>query len=616
MAFIKRVNPNTKDSHQTSPGYVLTCLRWDNRDTFNYEGDPLDIRKPLVIINDAIQVTVNNSKAGQNSSMVVVLKGGDINYATALNPGDYILVNMLNWEKDVWDVAVRAAAGDQINKQGDGFKGMYKIQTVNKNISVDANGIKSLSFTINAHGFTEMSNIMMFNPAIVSSFEEEGALLHSTAIGAYYQDKMKEKVDCQTIVRDLFKILIGKSEKSNDVKIPNYGNTHFKVPAKLGSLLGRKDAAYATDIFDYILGIWDAESSSSKDLGKGMNPHVTNIAAEGPNHFETQTPIQGNKMILMETWNNSKVWSIIYNNINSAMNEMYTTYRINKDGAVMPTVIVRQKPFTSNHFKVPTGFPVTKFFDLPRWDISPTLLLSASLGKNDAARFNFVQTFTRSLAATAAQDQAAQISEKNFTFDEGDISRNGLKPYIQTSNFDFPTDKETGGGAKKIRAKEWNETISDWILEGHLKMSGTLKFVGIQDPISVGDNLEFDHTIFHIESVNHTITMLGDKKTFRTTISVSYGVDKASDDTRPVYAEMEYTDAHTRNLDDYDNERILPGISDTQLSLGRKQTDGEEKENTKEESFTKGARPKKQESESAGDNTGHTLNPESKGFNT
>ena len=63
-AYVKNINQNSVDSHQSSPGYVLTCLRWSNRDTYNYAGDPLEVRTPLVIINDALSVNVQNTKKG------------------------------------------------------------------------------------------------------------------------------------------------------------------------------------------------------------------------------------------------------------------------------------------------------------------------------------------------------------------------------------------------------------------------------------------------------------------------------------------------------------------------------------------------------------------------
>ena len=203
---------------------------------------------------------------------------------------------------------------------------------------------------------------------------------------------------------------------------------------------------------------------------------------------------------------------------------------------------------------------------------------------NEAARFNFVQVFTRQLADTAEQDMAQQIALGNFFYDEGDIERQGLKPYVMTSNFDFPAAKG-GDNGKQLHAREWAELVADWIIDGHLKESGVLTFQGIQEPIAVGDNLEFDGIIYHIEGVTHVMSIApGGQKSWVTKVTVSFGMDARSSKTGPVYPNMEHTDAQSNNQEDWVNERILPGISDTQDITGRDH--GEEINPTKEESFT------------------------------
>lgn len=610
MGYQREIRQNSIDSHQTSPGYVVTFLRWSNRSTKYYNNEePLDTRNPFVVVNDAVSIVVSNSKKGLAPTTTIVLKGGDINYATAVHPGDFVFVNMLNWEEDARRVAGKARAKQPINKLGDGFKGVFRIQNVVKNLKVDpASGKKSLTYTVTAAGFTEFNNVMYYNPAIAASFRDKGATLWSTAIGEIYQDLLKSNSDIQVILKSLLKILIGKSRKDFDAKIKNYGNTHFKVPTLLGALLGRPKAKYATEIFNYLLGVWpDSRNliANDRNIGPGFNPGVN--ADEGENFYKTKTELQGNKEVFIENWNNNTVWSILQGNLNAALNEMYTTYRVSPDNRVMPTVVIRQKPFTNSHFKMPahlTDVPKTKFLELPRWVISANLLLDQQTSKNEAARHNFVQVFTRSLADVAEQDQAQQIALTNFVIDEGDIQRQGLRPYVVTSNFDFPTRERQ----KRIRAAEWANLVADWIIDGHLKESGTFKFAGIQDPISVGDNLEFDNIVYHIESVSHSMNISPNgKKMFRTSVVVSYGIDKRSNKNGPVYANMVHTDAWTDQVEDWEHERILPGIGDTQDIPGR--VEGEEAKETKQKSFTPPelTRPRRKTAENRQNNTGEDL---------
>jgi len=584
MGYVREIKPNSTDSHQVSPAYVLTFLRWSNRDSYNYSGDALEVRQPMVVYNDAISVSLTDAKSAMSSTATIVLKCGDINYSTALHPGDFMVVNLLNWETDAQRIHDLALALKPINNINDGFKGIYKIQSVVKNLVVDpGSGNKFLTVTVTAASHTEFNNVIYYNPAIAAAFRDQGAALWSTAVGDYYTNKLKAESSVQEVVKDLFKILIGQSNKKFDPKIKNYGNTHFKIPSTLGALIGRPQIKYANEFFNYVIGIWQDSKQSGvnqSNIGPGFNPNFK----ANDNVIETGRPLAERKLFQMKNWNNQTAWSIIQGNINSTLNEMYTCHRVGPDNKVYPTVVVRQKPFTSEHFKGKST--VTKFFQVPRWKISANLMKSLQTSRNDAARFNFVQVFTRQLADTAEMDMAQQIQEGNFFFDKGDIERQGLRPYVLTSNFDFPSSKSASESGKKLHGREWAEIVSDWIIDGHLRVSGGLTFHCIHEPISVGDNIEFDGIIYQIEAISHVMTMsTGDgKKSWTTRITVSFGMDMRSSKNGPVYSNMEHTDAQTANNEDWANERILPGVSDTQNISGRVR--GEEIDPTKQKSFT------------------------------
>ena len=593
MGYVKDIKPNSLDSHQASPAYCLTFLRWSNRDTFNYDGStlgtnqtsagPLDIRTPLVVYSDAIQVNVSNSKKGLTPTVSITLKGGDINYSTAIHPGDFLIVNMLTWNKDAERIRDNALALKPINKEGDGFKGVFKVQSPVKNITTNkTTGVKTVTYTLTGAGFTEFNNVTYYNPAIVNAFAKEGTLLYQTKISEQFAIMLKTKNDINTIIKILFKILIGEPLKSDAKEIQDYGNSQFLVPMSLGKLLGKENVKYASDMYDYIIGIWKDSKQSNTSLKDGFNPSIERDGAD--NFYTTNSPIAGNKQVDLSNWNSNTAWSIINGYLNNTINEMYTTYRINPKGFVQPTIVVRQKPFTTNHFKSSTETKTTKFMELPRWRVSSDLMYTLQTAKNDSFRFNFVQVFTRSIpeASIKGIDQTKQIQQKNFVVDEGDIRRNGLRPYVKTANFDFPGINKPD---KRLRAKEWSELLGDWIINGHLKESGNVEFYGIQESISVGDNIEIDGIIYHIESINHIMTQYPTgKKSFLTKLSISYGMDVRSSKDGPVYSNMEHTDSYTNGLEDFANEKLMPAFSDTQDIKGRLL--GEEVKNTRQKSFT------------------------------
>jgi hypothetical protein len=362
-------------------------------------------------------------------------------------------------------------------------------------------------------------------------------------------------------------------------------------------MLNLKGAKYVSDMYSYIIGTWKNNiqdtTNDTVNMSKGFNPSIKKIKGNS-NFYNTGVDLQGNKQVFLEDWMQKTAWSILNGYLNQTLNEMYTCFRISPDGQyVMPTVVVRQKPFTSEHFDRKYSkdrlIPTTKFKQLPRWKISADLLYQIQTSKNDAFRYNFVQVFTKGLPTSLSNNADLQISMGNFEFDKGDIQRNGLRPMVMESNFNFLETKND------LLARTWTLAVSDWVIDGHLKESGVLTFVGIEEPIAVGDNIEFDNIVYHIESVSHSMTIFnGGTKDFTTTLQVSYGMDLRSDKKGPIYANMEHTDAQTLNNEDWNNERILPGISDTQNILGR--TNGEEIRPTQQISFTppklRRARPK------------------------
>ena len=97
-------------------------------------------------------------------------------------------------------------------------------------------------------------------------------------------------------------------------------------------------------------------------------------------------------------------------------------------------------------------------------------------------------------------------------------------------------------------------------------MNGTFQCIGITEPITVGDNLEIDHVVYHIEGVIHncSINVSNGVKSFRTIIKASHGVSVNSSATGTKYAEMTYTSGYADRANDYAHQQILPGVSESQ----------------------------------------------------
>lgn len=574
---------------QTSPSWVLTFVRWEFRDTLRTKSPtnaPNTVRKPLVVESDCLQVTVSDNKGVLTPNMHAILVETDINYSTAIHPGDFVFVNMLNWESDARVVADKATKGLPINEANDGFKGFFKIQSVRKIVNSDpATGTRTVLVKIDGFAFTEFNNTIYFNPNLINQKSLTNVALYindiSTAWASYVSKAGKPFI--QEILAFLIQSLIGsginpKAQNVNGLVISK--NTHFLIPILVGRLLGIGDKTdftstiAAKDVYSYLFGIQQYSSGQIQKLETGMNPSNLQATQIYPGFYYTSDFCPGNSLLKPEYWNQVKLWSIMNQYTNAPLNELYTCFRLSPNGKVMPTVVFRQIPFTSEDFvgqKLGTqdsqaaAINVTKFLSLPRWKIGSESIYSVDIGTDEAARINFVQYYARSNFSNKGIEISGETARKNFVFDTNDIARSGLRPYVIQNQFDDLPDS-------LIRsAPVWARIFGDAVIGGHLKLNGSVECIGISDPIAVGDNLEFDSTVYHLEQYTHTgsINPSDGKKTFRTTLSLSHGVNVNSDAQGTTYSQMTFSDGSEDRKNDYSNEQILPGISESQDTLSR-----------------------------------------------
>lgn len=582
-AFTKTINPigsgtgENGEVHQVSPTWVLTFVRWAVRDTLRTKPTPnsnfqtIKHGDPLVVENDCVNVSTIVDKGTLTDSMNANLKMTDTNYETAIEPGDFVVVNMLNWEKDARRIANNALNHKPINGPHDGFKGVFKVQGVRKVLGTDPETGKKVFFIrITAFAFTEFNNVIYFNPELIFSNEKTDLLLYASNIASNWAILQNEKG--VTSVQDIIEALInsfigtgigdtGKFDKSGIIKSPN---TLFYIPSLLGTLLGVKGAKAAKDIYNFLFGIQQYSGGAHQNLASGLNP--TNIKSNDSRIWKPSdltSKCQGETITKPEYWNQVKVWSIFNQFTNAPLNEMFSCFRMSPTGRVMPTIVFRQIPFTTEDFEADSS-KVTRFMNLPRWKIHPALLTLFDIGRDEAARINFVQYYGRSTLGPDGFAISAETAQKNYLYDIDDVKRSGLKPYVVTTTFD-----ETIPNGKSVyKSAKWAKIIGDALIGGHLKMNGSIETHGIVDPISVGDNLELDGVVYHIERVSHTcgIDPETGKKIFRSSFGLSSGLSKDSSARGTRYAEMTYGNAYKLRIIDASNtgNSILPGVSESQ----------------------------------------------------
>jgi hypothetical protein len=580
-AFTYTINPigtgagENNSVHQVSPAWVLTFVRWNNRDTYRTTNvSSTEVRDPLVVENDCVQCSTTSNKGTLTPSMTATLIMTDINYETSVAPGDFVFVNMLNFLTDARRVADAARAKAPINGLNDGFKGIYKVQSVRKSLATDPeSGKKFYIFKVTGFAFTEFNNSIYFNPFMLDpSADKQNPLLFASIISTNWANLYNKRSFVN--VQDLMAVLIqnfigtgvsskGKTDKNSTLK--NF-NTHFFIPKLVGKYLGVDNAKAAKDVYNFLFGIqkYAGQASNATSLTSGLNPQ--GLYTRYNRFWYTQNKCDGDSILKAEYWNNVKAWSIINQYTNSPLNEIYTCFRVSPEGTVMPTMVFRQIPFTTESFKG-TTLPTTKFMNLPRWKVDPSLVLGFDIGREEAARINFVQYFATSTIDVAGTALSLEIAKGNYSYDIKDVQRSGLRPYIIVTQFNEPS----GGQGLAFKSPLWAKIMGDSLIGGHLKMNGTINTVGLVDPIATGDNFEFDGVVYHIEQVTHTclISPEDGKKSFRTSISLSSGVSVTSSSNGTRYDEMVDPKAQQLRIDDYANNALLPGQTESQDTVYR-----------------------------------------------
>jgi hypothetical protein len=604
MAYTKIIKQNSQNSHQTSPSYVLSFIRWSYRDILNF-GDKIEnsfkketfqTRNLLVVINDAISLQTQHSKSSVTDSFSCTLLQGDINYLTAIHPGDYVIVNMINDEKKALEIKNKALKGKAINHYNDGFKGIFKISDVRMKLSVNQNGIKTYFVNVTGVSFTEFNNNLYFNPAFGAN--EDKTFIYNNFKNFKDVILNKDKSNVQNLTKEIIKRTIGvggKVIKSDNLKLNQI--PIFRIPKIISPLLNRKnkdedndgelDDPFIYKMNNYYFGIWNIKNLNSKSqipAATGFNNFFNKWEGEDPNWYKTGLELPGTRQISFEDFANVNVWSLIKDYSNPILNESYTCFRVSEDNHIYPSLVVRQKPFNNRSYKKnKEKIAHTQYLDLPRWKILPNLIYDIEIGRSEVTRINFVQVFTRSLSVNPTFNQVVQIANENFVEDKDDVTRHGRKPYIVNCNYDFPLD----GREPQFAATRWANLVADWVMNGHLKLNGKIITAGIVDPICVGDNLEFDNVVYHIESISHVMILNSEgQKNFRTTLNLSMGISDDSTEDVQLYGEMDHTDSYKKRKQDYSQEGVLPGFSDTQDLPGDKnRSNGEEIKETEQKTF-------------------------------
>ena len=429
----------------------------------------------------------------------------------------------------------------------------------------------------------------------------------------------------EQVIGTLFMLLMGiESDKSianmaTDLPIKGKYGDSIGIPKQVASILGKPSATRLYQLYNVFLGLQKytrAVKSPKETPWLVLAPTFSKDSESLLNQVFYSTGIATKGLIpyaVPPVWDNNSAWNIMSQFLNPIVNEMYTALRVNKENKIVPTLIVREQPFSTDLYnflleKAPLFDKTvqvneegknklivstteeenvtlseikarevkyladlkerTFYAELPRWEIDASMVKGFNLDVSEDNRINFIQVWATPKGAeyVLGNNQnpqsfiQAQLQLKNFVADEIDISRHGLRADIQSTEFDSTVagdNKSIAGIASRMRA--------DWLFNGHLKPSGSIVLNGVQEPICEGDNLLFRGVLFHIDAVNHSCSISGGVRTFITTLSVRNGIIAKSLDSGIINKRIpQYTNAFGNYKEDVAPKLGLPPSTDIQ----------------------------------------------------
>jgi hypothetical protein len=588
MAYTYNIDKNTADSHQSTPWAIVGFYPYAFPDTFyakknknlSSNEDALKVN-PLIVANDILSIQVSTGKGSPNHTAEIVLSSGNINYSSALNPGDNCAIwihDDISYFSDIYKLLVNtnnrnaSLSETSANYGSSGLKFLGKIESVRQILSTSVTGVKSVQYAVSARGFTEFETTIYYNPylreapdtnadketfyqRISNSFDK---LVRSFKEGGYPIDFLMEFYINSFIGKGPSRDF--RSHKTPaGAQIDSSGNDALYIPRNISALLGQaalqsKSLSSYADILNTIIGV-------QKYSQQGYLPDITS-KTQSSTQKRTTIPLAGNLLALPDIGTSVSLISLIQSNMNAAINEIYFTLRLNEKNLIMPTMVLRQKPFSTKKSGLNPD-KMTMFSEIPRWKISADRAIKFyNIGTNNAARSNFIQIFGAMNASAASTEdvQVQQLLDGNYTFDRYDIVRSGSKNMLYQTNADaFRVNNASSSSNSFSDGKHvfltniryWKELVTDWTVNLHLKLNGSMTVSGISEPICPGDNLEFDGKLFHIEGVQHLYRVEADgSKTFETNIALSHGL----------LLNEEYLSTASQSREDL-TEDIYPGIT-------------------------------------------------------
>jgi hypothetical protein len=456
------------------------------------------------------------------------------NWVSVLTPGSWCVIMMSN-ELLVKDSFTKANA-KQVKMFG-------RIETVRVNVAVDDEGARSTTYVVSGQDWGSIFNNMVYVDPIIQDPSDKGRV----AACALYQQFVNNIFDSNgdplylNVPKNLNTIL---SIIGHPVKLPETDRlakaTHdVSMPSKLSTFFkfidGFDEVSPSTKFTELLTLVWGPLLKKEDDYDN-KDPEQTGICVLDPFAMVGQ----------------HSLWSILQENSNYALNEMYSEmYWPDDKGGPQLLLYNRIKPFSytkdpASPDKIDVNMR-SKFQLIASHKLDDEAIINANAGTNWTDKFNFIEIKpdVNELQVLGVLLKAKSQAYQGDNASSDVFNREGFRP-ISFSIKQLPFNTKTiTDPIQASKLEQWVHLMKEWYFDCHKLLNGHVVLQGSSEYIPVGDNIMFDAELIgvthnynsasigkekifvlgHVESVQNNFTVNSDgTRSFQTTIQFVRGI--------------------------------------------------------------------------------------------
>lgn len=449
-----------------------------------------------MIISTVSLISVSTNKTKSNPAGTFNFKLAPTrNWVSVLTPGSWCAILMSNEPLD--ESSFKRAKARQVKMLG-------RIETVRVDVSVDREGARHTEYVVSGQDWGAIFNNTVYVDPIVQDPADQGKTMANALYQQFSQNVFSDNNDplAVNVPKNLNSIL---SILGNPLKLPETDRlakaTHeVSLPSEVTNYFkfgdATKDVSSSTKFTELLALVWGP--LKEYDIYDQSEPDQTGTGWLDPFAMTGQ----------------HSLWSILQENSNYAMNEMFPEmFWPTDDNGPVFLLYNRIKPFSYTDEpispdKIDTSMR-SKFQYIACHKLEDEAVINVNAGTNWADKFNFIEIkpdineLNVLGVLLKAKSQAYQGSNASSDI----FSREGFRPIIfSIRQLPFNKKSSTDPIQGDLLSK-WTHLAKEWYFDSHRLLNGTIVLHGSSEYIPVGDNIMFDAGLINVTSNYNSVSL-------------------------------------------------------------------------------------------------------------